>query len=129
MYILTQKEGYKKGVIAVSAGNHAQGVAFSGKYFNISVIIIMPNSTPLVKIQGVEEYGATVILEGDNYDESYNYAVKLAKERKEELIHPFADDDVLSGQGTIALEIFEECKNLDANYCSCWRRRFNIRNF
>lgn len=114
IYILIKKNNYKKGIIAVSAGNHAQGVAFSGKYFNIPVIIIMPNSTPLIKIKGVEEYGAKVILEGDNYDESYEYATKLAKDRNEELIHPFADDHVLSGQGTIALEMLEECKNLDA---------------
>jgi threonine dehydratase len=93
----------KKGVIAASAGNHAQGVAFSANYFNVPSIIVMPEATPLTKVSGVKEYGGEVVLAGNNYDEAYEYAVKLAEEKGYEFIHPFADYDVMAGQGTIAL--------------------------
>ncbi|MDE6885490.1 MAG: threonine ammonia-lyase [Helicobacteraceae bacterium] len=105
----TQK---KSGVITASAGNHAQGVAFSAKYFNIRAVIIMPESTPLLKVVSTKSLGAEVILAGENYDEAYKYAVELATKEKLEYIHPFADDDVIIGQGTIALEMIEE-QNLD----------------
>ena len=107
------EEKRKKGVIAASAGNHAQGVAFSANYFNIPSIIVMPEATPLTKISGVKEYGGEVVLAGNNYDEAYGYAVKLAKEKGLEFIHPFADEDVMAGQGTIALEMLEEIPDLD----------------
>ena len=106
--------GEKGGVVAASAGNHAQGVAFSAKYFNIDATIIMPDSTPINKIQGVEKFGAKVILEGTNYDEAYAYALGYSKEQQLEFVHPFTDDEVMSGQGTVALEMLEEQKNLDA---------------
>lgn len=102
------------GVVAASAGNHAQGVAFSAKHFNIEATIVMPDSTPLNKIQGVKEFGANVILHGANYDEAYAYAVEYAKEHQLEFVHPFTDDEVMSGQGTVALEMLEEQPNLDA---------------
>jgi len=103
----------KKGVIAASAGNHAQGVAFSANYFNVPSIIVMPEATPLTKVSGVKEYGGEVILAGNNYDEAYEYAINLAKEKGLEFIHPFADDDVMAGQGTIGLEMLSQVPDLD----------------
>jgi len=99
-----------KGVVAASAGNHAQGVAFSAQYFHIESIIFMPESTPLNKVQGVESYGAEVKLMGANYDEAYGYAIQYAQENSLEFVHPFADEDVMAGQGTIALEVCEQIK-------------------
>ncbi len=106
--------GKRGGVVAASAGNHAQGVAFSAKYFGIEATIVMPDSTPLNKIQGVKEFGAEVILHGANYDEAYAYAIKYTKENNLEFVHPFTDDEVMSGQGTIALEMLEVEPDLDA---------------
>ena len=108
------EEGKKGGVVAASAGNHAQGVAFSAKYFGIEATIVMPDSTPLTKIQGVKEFGAEVILQGNNYDEAYAYAIDYAKEKHKGFVHPFADDEVMSGQGTVALEMLEVQEDLDA---------------
>ncbi len=102
----------KRGVIAASAGNHAQGVAYSAKHFGIRAVIVMPESTPLLKVVSTKSLGAEVILAGENYDEAYKYAKNLAKEEGLEFIHPFADDDVIVGQGTVALEMIEE-RNLD----------------
>jgi len=106
--------GDRGGVVAASAGNHAQGVAFSAKHFNIEATIVMPESTPLTKVLGVKEFGANVILHGSNYDEAYAYAVTYAKEKNKSFVHPFTDDEVMSGQGTIALEMLEEVEDLDA---------------
>ncbi|HIP52009.1 MAG TPA: threonine ammonia-lyase [Campylobacterales bacterium] len=106
--------GKKGGVVAASAGNHAQGVAFSAHHFGIEATIIMPDSTPINKIQGVERFGAKVILKGTNYDEAYAYAVEYTKEHNLEFVHPFTDDEVMSGQGTVALEMLEERIDLDA---------------
>jgi len=108
------ENGKKVGVVAASAGNHAQGVAFSAKYFGIDASIVMPESTPLTKVQGVKEFGATVILQGSNYDEAYAYAVTFAKENHCNFVHPFTDEEVMAGQGTITLEMFEEVEDLDA---------------
>jgi len=101
------------GVVAASAGNHAQGLAYSAQHFECDATIFMPESTPLTKVSGVKSYGAQVILKGANYDESYAYATEYSKEYNKEFIHPFADDAVIAGQGTIALEILEECDDLD----------------
>ena len=106
--------GQKGGVIAASAGNHAQGVAFAAKYFGIDATIIMPESTPLIKVQGVKELKAHAILKGANYDEAYAYAVEYAKENNLTFVHPFTDDDVMAGQGTVAIEMHEEQADLDA---------------
>lgn len=108
------EEGQKSGVVAASAGNHAQGVAFAAKYFGIGATIVMPESTPLTKIQGVKEFDANVILHGANYDEAYAYAVTYGEENDFTFVHPFTDDEVMAGQGTIALEMFEEVPDLDA---------------
>lgn len=102
----------KLGVISASAGNHAQGVAYSAKHFGIKSVIVMPEATPLLKVISTKSLGANVILSGENYDEAYKYAKDLAKIEALEYIHPFADDDVIIGQGTIALEMIEE-KKLD----------------
>ena len=104
----------KCGVVAASAGNHAQGVALSAKKFNIKAVIVMPESTPLTKINGVKHYGAEVVLHGSNYDEAYSYAVELAKENLFTFIHPFEDEEVIAGQGTVALDILDVCRDLDA---------------
>jgi len=106
--------GKKGGVVAASAGNHAQGVAFSAHHFCIEATIVMPDSTPINKIQGVERFGAKVILKGANYDEAYAYAVEYSKEHHLEFVHPFTDDEVMSGQGTVALEMLEQRGDLDA---------------
>jgi len=108
------ESGQKGGVIAASAGNHAQGVAFSAKHFGIEATIVMPESTPLTKVLGVKEFGATVILHGSNYDEAYAYAVTFGKEKNYAFVHPFTDDEVMAGQGTVALEMFEEVDDLAA---------------
>ncbi len=108
------ERGEKGGVVAASAGNHAQGVAFSAKHFGIEATIVMPESTPLTKVQGVREFGANVILHGSNYDEAYAYAVTYGKENGYTFVHPFTDEEVMAGQGTIALEMLEEVPDLDA---------------
>lgn len=106
------QEKKDRGVVAASAGNHAQGLAYAAQYFNCNATIYMPEATPLTKISGVKSYGANVILHGKNFDEAYSAAMKVSKEEEKEFIHPFADDDVIAGQGTIALEILEELKDL-----------------
>ncbi len=108
------EEERKKGVVAASAGNHAQGVALSASKFGVNATIVMPESTPLTKINGVKHFGAEVILSGSNYDEAYQFAVEFAKENDLTFIHPFEDEEVIAGQGTIALEMLEACKELDA---------------
>jgi threonine dehydratase len=98
----------EKGIIAASAGNHAQGVAFSAKHFNSTAVIVMPESTPITKINGVTSLGAKVVLAGSNYDEAYAFAITQAKEEDLEFIHPFEDEVVIAGQGTVALEMLAE---------------------
>jgi len=113
--IATLIEANKRGgVVAASAGNHAQGVAFAANYFGIEATIVMPESTPLTKVQGVKAFGANVILHGGNYDEAYAYAVDYAQERGLDFVHPFTDEEVMAGQGTVALEMLEAQPDLDA---------------
>lgn len=102
------------GVVAASAGNHAQGVALSASLFETKAFIVMPESTPLTKINGVKHYGAEVILAGGNYDEAYAYAKEFGEKNSLTFVHPFADPKVIAGQGTIGLEILESCEDLDA---------------
>ena len=101
------------GVVAASAGNHAQGVALSAARFGIRAVIIMPESTPLTKVNGVKSYGAEVILAGTNYDEAYAYATEYGAKHSLTFVHPFEDEEVIAGQGTVALEILDSCKDLD----------------
>ncbi|MWV66435.1 threonine ammonia-lyase [Helicobacter saguini] len=96
------------GVICASAGNHAQGVAYSAKHFGVKAVIVMPEATPLLKVSGTRALGAEVVLKGNNYDEACEYALQLAKEKNLSFIHPFADSDVIAGQGSIALEMIKE---------------------
>lgn len=102
------------GVIAASAGNHAQGVAMAAQIFGINALIVMPESTPLTKIDGVRYYGAEVILAGGNYDEAYAYASDYGQKNGMIFVHPFADEAVMAGQGTIALEMLDAMSDLDA---------------
>jgi len=102
------------GVVAASAGNHAQGVALSASKFDIKAVIIMPESTPLTKVNGVKHYGAEVILAGANYDEAYAYALEYGDKHKLTFVHPFEDEEVIAGQGTLALDILSTCRDLDA---------------
>lgn len=102
------------GVVAASAGNHAQGVALSASKFGIKAVIVMPESTPLTKVNGVKNYGAEVILHGANYDEAYAYASSYGEKNSLTFVHPFEDDEVIAGQGTLALDILDGCKDLDA---------------
>lgn len=101
-----------KGVVAASAGNHAQGLAFAAKYFNCEATIFMPEATPLTKVSGVKSYGANVVLHGENFDEAYKAAMEFTNKHGKEFIHPFADDEVIAGQGTIALELLNEIPDL-----------------
>ena len=100
------------GVVAASAGNHAQGLAFAANHFECEATIFMPEATPLTKVSGVKSYGANVVLTGENFDEAYEAAMNFSTQQNKEFIHPFADDDVIAGQGTIALEVIESIKDL-----------------
>ena len=103
----------KRGVIASSAGNHAQGVAYGAKESGIKAVIVMPKSTPLIKVESTKQYGADVVLHGDVYDDAYKKAKELEEKEGYVFVHPFNDEDVLDGQGTIALEILEELPETD----------------
>ena len=106
-------EEKKKGVIASSAGNHAQGVAYGAKESGIKAVIVMPKSTPLIKVESTKQYGAEVVLHGDVYDDAFKKAKELEEKEGYIFVHPFDDEDVIYGQGTIALEILEELPETD----------------
>ncbi len=103
----------KKGIITASAGNHAQGVAYAAKQFGLKAVIVMPTTTPLIKVNRTKNLGARVILHGDVYDEAYEKALELAKKEGYTFIHPFDDPVVATGQGTIAMEIFQDLPVVD----------------
>ncbi|AII14640.1 threonine deaminase [Campylobacter iguaniorum] len=107
------EEAKKCGVVAASAGNHAQGVAISARHFGVKATIIMPEAAPLLKVAGTKALGAEVILSGNNFDEAYEFALKYAKEHGATFVHPFDDEFVQAGQGTIALEMLDEVSDLD----------------
>lgn len=104
----------EKGVIAASAGNHAQGVAYHARRLGIAATIVMPEATPLIKVSSTRGYGATVVLHGANYDEAYTDARRLETETGAVFVHPFDDREVICGQGTIGLELLEQNPYLDA---------------
>ncbi len=104
---LSQEER-DRGLITASAGNHAQGVAYAAQEFGVRAVIVMPTTTPLIKVERTKSYGAEVILKGDVYDEACAYALQLAEENGYTFIHPFDDPAVATGQGTIAMEIIQE---------------------
>lgn len=103
----------EKGLITASAGNHAQGVAYAAKIYGAKATIVMPTSTPLIKVNRTKSYGAEVVLYGNVYDEACNYALSLAKEQGLTFIHPFDDLDVATGQGSIGMEIIKELPTVD----------------
>jgi threonine dehydratase len=107
------EEDRKKGLITASAGNHAQGVAYAAKLFGCKATIVMPTTTPLIKVNRTKSYGADVVLYGDVYDEACEYAYELADRHGYTFIHPFDDPTVATGQGTIAMEIINELPDVD----------------
>ena len=107
------EDARKKGLITASAGNHAQGVAFAAKKYGVKATVVMPTTTPLIKVNRTKGYGAEVILYGNVYDESCEYAIKLANEKGLTFVHPFDDLDVATGQGSIAMEIIKELPTVD----------------
>ncbi len=96
------------GVVAASAGNHAQGVALAGKRLGVNTTIVMPVTTPAIKVETVRRLGGKAVLQGDSYDDAYAHAMTLAKEKQLTFIHPFDDPDVIAGQGTIGMEILRQ---------------------
>ncbi|MCD7824309.1 MAG: threonine ammonia-lyase [Oscillospiraceae bacterium] len=109
---LTQEER-NKGLITASAGNHAQGVAYAAKAYGCKAVIVMPTTTPLIKVNRTKSYGAEVVLYGNVYDEACDYALELAEKEGYTFIHPFDDLTVATGQGTIAMEIVKELPLVD----------------
>ena len=107
------EEERAKGLITASAGNHAQGVAYAAKEFGAKAVIVMPTTTPLIKVNRTKSYGAEVVLYGDVYDEACAYALELAEKEGYTFIHPFDDPAVATGQGTIAMEIIKELPLVD----------------
>ena len=107
------EEARKKGLITASAGNHAQGVAFAAKKYGVKATVVMPTTTPLIKVNRTKGYGAEVVLYGDVYDEACEYDLKLAEEKGLTFVHPFDDLDVATGQGSIAMEIIKELPTVD----------------
>ncbi len=106
-------EEREKGLITASAGNHAQGVAYAAKLFGVKAVIVMPTTTPLIKVNRTKSYGAEVVLHGNVYDDACSHALKLAEEQGYTFVHPFDDEVVATGQGSIAMEIFKELPTVD----------------
>ena len=106
------EKGVKKPVMAASAGNHAQGVAFAAKNLKLRATIVMPVTTPSIKVNSVRRFGAKVILYGDNFDEAFTYAKKLSSEKEATFVHPYDDLDVIAGQGTIGKEIIDALEGM-----------------
>ena len=107
------EEEKAKGIIACSAGNHAQGVALAAQKSNIPCLICMPDNAPISKVEATRQYGANIELVKGAYDDAYNRALEIQKETGMTFIHPFDDEDVIAGQGTIGLEILEQLKHVD----------------
>lgn len=110
-------EEKSKGVVCSSAGNHAQGVAYASSLLGIDATIVMPKTTPYLKVESTRNFGGNVVLHGNVYDDAYNEAKKIETENGATFIHPFNDLDVIYGQGTVALEILEEVNNIDVIVC------------
>src|SRR5262249_22678307 len=104
-------EARARGVIAASAGNHAQGVAFSARRLGIRAVIVMPRTTPEIKVDAVRALGAEVVLVGDDYAEAQRHSEQLARETGLAFVHPFDDLHVIAGQGTVAVEVLRQCPN------------------
>ena len=104
------KAQLKRGVVAASAGNHAQGVALSAQVLGCDATIVMPATTPAIKVDAVSKRGATVVLHGDSYDDAYKYARGLARAEKKTFVHPYDDPEVIAGQGTIGMELLRQSR-------------------
>ena len=111
--LLLSEEKRKRGVIAASAGNHSQGLSYHGTRLGVPVTIVMPRTTPHVKVMQTQSVGGKVVLDGETFDEAYDHARKLEKELGLTFIHPFDDPNVAAGQGTVALEMLEDAPDLD----------------
>lgn len=107
------EEEKSRGLITASAGNHAQGVAYAARLAGVKATVVMPTTTPLIKVNRTKGYGADVVLEGDVFDEACAHAYKLAEEHGYTFVHPFDDLDVAAGQGSIAMEIIKELPTVD----------------
>ena len=107
MFKLSEAEK-KRGVVAASAGNHAQGVAIAGQKLGIKTTIVMPKITPSIKVNGVKSYGGNAVLVGNNFDDAYAHAMDLCEKEGLTFIHPFDDLDVIAGQGTIGMELLRQ---------------------
>lgn len=112
--LLLSEADRERGVIAASAGNHAQGVAYHAGRLGIQATIVMPERTPLIKVSNTESFGARVIRHGSGYDDAMREALRIQAEEGQILIHPFDDPEIIAGQGTIGLEILEQCPEADA---------------
>ncbi|MGL4774718.1 MAG: threonine ammonia-lyase [Clostridium sp.] len=110
-------EEKNKGVVCSSAGNHAQGVAYASNLLNINSTIVMPKTTPYLKVKSTKGFGGNVVLHGNVYDDAYSEAKRIEREQGAVFLHPFNDIDVIYGQGTIALELFEELNSIDVILC------------
>lgn len=108
-----KENGIVTKVIASSAGNHAQGVSYASRLLGMEAIIVMPKTTPIAKVSATQGYGAKVVLAGNNYDECYQEALRIQKEENAVFIHPYDDEDVIAGQGSIAYEIIHDLPNVD----------------
>ena len=111
--LLLGREKCSRGVIAASAGNHAQGLSYHGRRLGLPVTIVMPKTTPTIKVMQTESVGGTVVLEGETYDEAYTHARRLETELGLTFVHPFDDPSVAAGQGTVALEMLEDVPEID----------------
>jgi threonine dehydratase len=108
-------EQLKKGVICASAGNHAQGVALSASKLGARAVIVMPTTTPQVKVDAVRGFGGEVVLFGESYSDAYSHSLEVQKKEGLTFVHPFDDPDVIAGQGTIAMEILRQVQTLGAD--------------
>lgn len=108
----------KRGVLAVSAGNHAQGVAWAAHRFGVKATIVMPTGSPLTKIKNTESLGAKVVLHGTSIEECFTYAEEMQKKTRMTFVHPFHDPDVIAGQGTVAFELLEQIPDMDYIFSS-----------
>lgn len=113
---LTDEEK-RRGVIASSAGNHAQGVALGAKDANIKATIVMPKFAPISKIEATKSYGAEVVLQGDTFNDAFLHALEIQKQNDYVFLHAFDDDEIIAGQGTVGLEIYEEYKDVEVLLC------------
>src|SRR5690606_4118832 len=111
--LMMDEERRKRGVIAASAGNHSQGLSYHGRRLGVPVHIVMPRTTPTVKVMQTESVGGQVLLEGETYDEAYDHARSMEKQLGLTFVHPFDDPNVAAGQGTVALEMLEDAPQIE----------------